>query len=514
MEININTQDILKKGLKLNQLETDIPIYDKYSLTFTLNNGERKTIFLYADKNSIAKNTPIEGKVRQFFLGFILENSNIRYDRFYLGSFNSTDNEKTVNNKYSSADNGFEDKQSQFDSLVEMFELLESGKISQQELEETFPEIYRQTQFSEKTFKEALKIEKSEPVLKAVKHYALGDIHGSKEAYDTAMEQLKENDSIVILGDVIDRGSGGIEILLDLIKSGANSEGSNIKFIMGNHELMMLECIDIINKYNLQLEEIKEIIQFVQLTRKIEKLKVRNEDKSLSMEERQKAKELALVILKSDEWQTYMAKYASPERNLVEKRELGIISHWLSVVDGGFETFSKYNELPENLKIQIQEFLTQSYIVYNQTVQGQNKLYVHSRPPQDRNLTIKLKGKNDKGIRYSEVNKEEAHFSVWNREVDTFTQYKQEGFTTVCGHQPRYNVSIIDVRKGLICLDEGCGHGQTCTTGLYCIEDGTILHINEMGEIDNENGKIKVIDEDGKEEVVSGNKIPEESRSI
>lgn len=110
MEININTQDILKKGLKLNQLETDIPIYDKYSLTFTLNNGERKTIFLYADKNSIAKNTPIEGKVRQFFLGFILENSNIRYDRFYLGSFNSTDNEKTVNNKYSSADNGFEDK--------------------------------------------------------------------------------------------------------------------------------------------------------------------------------------------------------------------------------------------------------------------------------------------------------------------------------------------------------------------------------------------------------------------
>ena len=106
MEININTQDILKRGLKLNQLETDIPIYDKYSLTFTLNNGERKTIFLYADKNSIAKNTPIE---------------------------------------------------------------------------ETFPEIYRQTQFSEKTFKEALKIEKSEPVLKAVKHYALGAIHGLKK---------------------------------------------------------------------------------------------------------------------------------------------------------------------------------------------------------------------------------------------------------------------------------------------------------------------------------------------
>ena len=50
------------------------------------------------------------------------------------------------------------------------------------------------------------------------------------------------------------------------------------------------------------------------------------------------------------------------------------------------------------------------------------------------------------------------------------------------------------------------------TTGLYCIEDGTILHINEMGKIDNENGKIKVIDEEGEEQVVSGNKIPEKSR--
>lgn len=514
MEININTQDILKKDLRLNQVETDIPIYDKYSLTFTLNNGERKTIFLYADKDSIAKNTPVEGKVRQFFLGFILDNSNIRYDRFYLGSFNSTDDEKAISNKYSIADNGIESKQSQFDSLIEMFELLEAGKISKQELEETFPEIYTQSQFSKKTFKESLKVKENKSVLKSAKHYALGDIHGCKEAYDTAMEQLQENDSIVILGDVIDRRNDGIEILLDLIKSGANSEGSNIKFIMGNHELMMLQCINVINKYNLQLEEIKEIIRFVQFARQIEKLKVRNEDESLSMEERQEAKELELVILKSDEWQTYMAKYASPERNLVEKRELGKISHWLSVINGGFETFSKYNELPENLKIQIQEFLTQSYIVYNQTVQGQNKLYVHSRPPQDRDLIRKLKGKNDKGIRYSEINKEEADFSVWNREVDTFTQYKEEGFTTICGHEPGYNVSIIDVRKGSICLDEGCGHGKMFTTGLYCIEDGTILHINEMGEIDNENGEIKVIDEDGKEEVVSGDKIPEESRSI
>ena len=51
-----------------------------------------------------------------------------------------------------------------------------------------------------------------------------------------------------------------------------------------------------------------------------------------------------------------------------------------------------------------------------------------------------------------------------------------------------------------------------CTTGLYCIEDGTILHINEIGEIDQEKGRIKVIEENGQEKEIKGTKLPQLSK--
>ena len=46
-------------------------------------------------------------------------------------------------------------------------------------------------------------------------HYVLSDIHGNKEAFDTilSMIDLKPEDQLYILGDVIDRGEYGIELL-------------------------------------------------------------------------------------------------------------------------------------------------------------------------------------------------------------------------------------------------------------------------------------------------------------
>lgn len=215
IEININTKSISKKGLGLLQIETDIPIYDKYRLTFNLNNGERKTIYLYTDKGTIDTKTPIEGNVKRFFIGFILENNYLKNDKIYLGSFNQKNNGKNLNDKYSSAKNGYESKQSQFDRLVEMLELLEAEEISQQEFEEEFKEdeLYKKVQEDKKSFKEKVKAQSNPLPVKEGKHYALRDIHGHKKAYDTAMKQIGKNDSIVILGDVIDRGNDSIEIL-------------------------------------------------------------------------------------------------------------------------------------------------------------------------------------------------------------------------------------------------------------------------------------------------------------
>ena len=68
-----------------------------------------------------------------------------------------------------------------------------------------------------------------------MKTYVISDIHGE---YDKFMDILKEirfseSDKVYILGDVIDRGKKGIEILEYIMTQ------KNIFMIKGNHEYMM-----------------------------------------------------------------------------------------------------------------------------------------------------------------------------------------------------------------------------------------------------------------------------------
>lgn len=67
--------------------------------------------------------------------------------------------------------------------------------------------------------------------------YVMSDLHGQYNRYCTIMKQLqlKEDDTLYILGDVIDRGEYGIKILLDI------QQRKNVIMMMGNHEHMMLE---------------------------------------------------------------------------------------------------------------------------------------------------------------------------------------------------------------------------------------------------------------------------------
>lgn len=70
--------------------------------------------------------------------------------------------------------------------------------------------------------------------------YVCSDIHGRYDRYCKLLETIKlgKSDILYILGDVIDRnGIGGIDILQDIIKR------PNIKLILGNHELFMIECL-------------------------------------------------------------------------------------------------------------------------------------------------------------------------------------------------------------------------------------------------------------------------------
>lgn len=67
--------------------------------------------------------------------------------------------------------------------------------------------------------------------------YVLSDIHGHLDLFLKMLKKIKfsKNDTLYILGDVIDRGSSSVEILEYIMTQ------PNIHFILGNHEKMLLD---------------------------------------------------------------------------------------------------------------------------------------------------------------------------------------------------------------------------------------------------------------------------------
>lgn len=69
--------------------------------------------------------------------------------------------------------------------------------------------------------------------------YAVSDIHGCYDKYRELLRaiQLQPNDTLYVLGDVIDRGPDGFKILLDM------AQRPNVVGMMGNHEAMAIRAL-------------------------------------------------------------------------------------------------------------------------------------------------------------------------------------------------------------------------------------------------------------------------------
>ena len=67
--------------------------------------------------------------------------------------------------------------------------------------------------------------------------YVVSDIHGYYDKFKTLLSliDLKESDTLYVIGDIIDRGPNPVS-MIKLVMS-----MPNIKMLLGNHELMMLE---------------------------------------------------------------------------------------------------------------------------------------------------------------------------------------------------------------------------------------------------------------------------------
>lgn len=69
--------------------------------------------------------------------------------------------------------------------------------------------------------------------------YVMSDLHGEYDLYRRMLEKIRfsDRDTLYVIGDVVDRGEKPIEILRDMMMR------PNVFPIIGNHEVMALECL-------------------------------------------------------------------------------------------------------------------------------------------------------------------------------------------------------------------------------------------------------------------------------
>ena len=67
-------------------------------------------------------------------------------------------------------------------------------------------------------------------------HYVVSDIHGEDDRFHAMLQTINfsDEDTLYILGDVIDRGPHGVELLREIMAT------PNMKMLLGNHEFMCL----------------------------------------------------------------------------------------------------------------------------------------------------------------------------------------------------------------------------------------------------------------------------------
>ena len=75
--------------------------------------------------------------------------------------------------------------------------------------------------------------------------YCMADLHGERDFFLRMLEQIRfsDTDHLYILGDVIDRGTGGIDLLKQIM------EAPNMTMLLGNHEQMCLSTLGPHNEF-------------------------------------------------------------------------------------------------------------------------------------------------------------------------------------------------------------------------------------------------------------------------
>ena len=317
------------------------------------------------------------------------------------------------------------------------------------------------------------------------KHYVISDIHGKYGSYCDVIKKLSKNDYLYILGDVIDRGDGGVQIIQDIMKRQQNpDQNPKITFLLGNHELMLMQTVAIMQKYQLHKDDLITIMNNERVIKQIGSISLA----ILDAKRNNDIKSIKAYIKKLSKMREYEKTREEAYNKVVsikgiDNNEMSIINNWLNH-NGGDSTIFDYLATKEQREIY--EFLINSYVVFPEKIQNKNLLFVHSVPPKDNNKILQMKNAN-KGYRAKDLTISEMKYMLEKRDDDAYWQSKNAGFLTICGHTPEIGKIESNKEKGYLRIDAGCGHGKGVNKGktklaLYCIEDDKVEYIDEKEE--------------------------------
>lgn len=427
----INENEIDNEKLLLTQaLDSSLP-YDMYYVTFQLKDGSYRQVRVFCEKGTIPDMKTEEykdlkkkynSKLKHFFFDRLVGPNSLmleegRDDYIYLGGDFLKDG--YLANRFIVQSNG-KSGQENFDSNLFKLKLQVERIEAEQELEN---DIDSQDESNSKN---------------KGKHYVISDIHGMYGSYMEVMRRLTPDDTLYILGDVIDRGTEGIKIIQDIMKRQANPESNpQITFLLGNHELQFIDTLKAISEHNATHNNNLTYADVYYGLFGGGKEKVDLIEKGLSLE------------------------------------TLDLMALWLYRNCGAY-TFATFANKSQKERDAIFNFLINSYVVLPQTINDIDYLLVHSAPPQNLNMLEKMRVTGE-GYKYKDVAEKDALYMLEDRSDETYQLGEDFGFWTICGHTPTPDCKVLR-GDGFTRIDGGAGFEDNLI--MYCIETGKAKYIS------------------------------------
>ena len=454
----IKEEEIVKNNIKLSKAPIQLDKYDMYYVEFLMKTGQTKKVRVFCEKGTFPEFNSTEFKRLQQIYG-----SKLLTDFFV---------------KRLIGEQGLMNKEGRDDFIYLGGELYKNGYIANRHMIQSNGKTGLQN-FDENLFSIKLQVQAKEnqnPMTsneKAGKTYVIGDIHGMYGSYIEIMKRMSSKDHMIILGDVIDRGTGGIQIIQDIMKRMQNKQNSpEITFMLGNHEMQFLETVATMIRRGLHKEDLITIMNRRTARGQYGFYSLHSDPKSKRMQE---------------EWKKKLDLYDVDYQKLIDEKgltdwELDIMGIWLNSNKGSTTIFDflqggRVNGVKEQQAIY--SFLLDSYVALPQNINGKDYLFVHAMPPKDPQMIRQMK-QSKKGYRFKELTRDQYKFMLEERDNSTYEQAKAYGFTTICGHTPEFGKILIDDNKRFVRIDAGCGHKQkNSKLALYCVDDGKVEYFDE-----------------------------------